>query len=101
MEAPKESMMHEACCERVKLLEAALPDAGKLRALADWIDLKFPNDSNPEVQRDLRSWADAISRLVAPSLGNAPGVFRWNVAADPDEAAASIEGLAAAAREEA
>ena len=35
----------------------AIPDPDKLELLADWIDKKHPNDSNPEVQRDLRMWA--------------------------------------------
>ena len=32
-----------------------------LYALAEWIDLKYPNDSNPEVQADLRRLADALT----------------------------------------
>ena len=32
-----------------------------LYALAEWIDLKYPNDSDPEVQTDLRRLADALA----------------------------------------
>jgi hypothetical protein len=32
-------------------------DPVKLRVLAAWLDLKYPNDLNPEVQADLRRWA--------------------------------------------
>ena len=49
---------------RIAQLEAALPNAGKLETLADWIDVKYPNDSNPEVQSDLRRWAAAIRSAV-------------------------------------
>ncbi len=34
------------------------PDA--LRLFADWFDYKYPNDTNPEAQNDLRRWADNI-----------------------------------------
>ena len=44
----------------------ALPPAGKLEGLADWIDVKYPNDPHPEVQRDLRKWAAAI-RAALPA----------------------------------
>lgn len=53
----------------INRLRAALPDPAKLWALADWIDLKYPNDSNPEVQRDLRAWARGIM-----ALGLHPGI---------------------------
>ena len=36
----------------------------KLSFLADWIDAKYPNDSNPEVQEDLRAWARALPSLL-------------------------------------
>ena len=32
--------------------------------LADWFDAKNPNDTDPEVQNDLRQWADDIDKLV-------------------------------------
>lgn len=35
----------------------AIPDPEKLALLANWIDQKYPNDSNPEVQASLRKWA--------------------------------------------
>lgn len=44
------------------LVDAA-PSVEKLRALADWLDLKYPNDPHPEVQRDLRALADALATL--------------------------------------
>jgi archaellum component FlaC len=34
-----------------------------LRILADWFDVKYPNDTMPEVQKDLRRWAAEIERL--------------------------------------
>ncbi len=34
-----------------------------LRLLADWIDGKFPDDPNPEVQSNLRDFADSFERL--------------------------------------
>ena len=36
-----------------------------LYALAEWIDLKYPNDSDPEVQTDLRRLADALAKKEA------------------------------------
>ncbi len=49
----------EALAERRK---EALPDAGKLRTLADWFDVYDDNKgrSGAEVQQDLRRWAAAI-----------------------------------------
>ena len=41
----------------------------KLRMLAGWIDLKYPNDSDPEVQQDLRRWADSIDTARALTEG--------------------------------
>ena len=35
-------------------------DPSQLRALAAWIDIKYPNDPNPHVQNDLRKWANAL-----------------------------------------
>jgi len=37
-------------------------DSEKLLTLADWIDLKYPNDKNPEVQIDLRKIATHLSK---------------------------------------
>jgi hypothetical protein len=37
----------------------------KLRLLADWFDKKYPNDSNPEVQNDLRTIANDYSLICA------------------------------------
>ena len=37
-----------------------LTDSEKLRLLADWFDMKYPNDKNPEVQNDLRRIADNL-----------------------------------------
>lgn len=39
------------------------PEEG-LRFLADWLDLKFPNDPD-EIQQDCRRWADEIEQLRA------------------------------------
>lgn len=38
-------------------------DSKKLLLLADWIDLKYPSDNNPEVQNDLRAWATMIQEI--------------------------------------
>lgn len=40
-------------------------DTQKLRALAQWLDLKFPRDVDPQVQNDLRRWADIIDEYRA------------------------------------
>jgi len=47
------------------LLAIALPDDEKLDLLADWIDLNFPDDENPEVQADLRRWARSAREALA------------------------------------
>src|SRR3990167_6166050 len=44
----------------------------KLRRLAEWIDLKYPDDQSPQVQRDLRRWADGIDALLAQEPKAAP-----------------------------
>ncbi len=33
-------------------------DSEKLRLLADWFDIIYPDDPNPEIQKDLRRMAD-------------------------------------------
>ena len=38
-------------------------DGEKLDLLADWIDTKFPNDPDPEVQEDLRRIATRLHKL--------------------------------------
>ena len=43
----------------------ALPDPYKLNLLANWIDRKYPNDSDPEVQTDLRRWAEQTRAVLA------------------------------------
>lgn len=35
----------------------------KLRKLADWFDVKYPDDPNPEVQNDLRKLADQLDKM--------------------------------------
>ena len=37
-----------------------MTDAEKLRLLADWFDMKYPHDTNPEVQQDLRRIANKL-----------------------------------------
>lgn len=46
-------------------LRKALPDPDKLRKLAKFVDALFPDDPDPEVQRDLCRWADAIEQAPA------------------------------------
>jgi len=55
---------------RIEELERALPDPKKLRDLAMWLDIKFPNDGD-EVQRDLRRWA-SLAESATPSPGPNP-----------------------------
>lgn len=38
-------------------------DSEKLLLLAEWFDMKYPNDPNPEVQTDLRRIATRIELL--------------------------------------
>ena len=40
-------------------------DPKMLRILADFVDTKYPYDSNPEVQTDLRKWASMIEDYLA------------------------------------
>ena len=42
-----------------------MTDGEKLRILAIWIDSKFPNDLDPEVQNDLRRIADKLDIIDA------------------------------------
>lgn len=37
-----------------------MTDAEKLRKVADWIDSKYPDDPDPEVQTDLRRIAELL-----------------------------------------
>lgn len=45
--------------------ERLLPPPDKLEMLADWIDVKYPDDDDPEVQLDLRRWARDIRAFLA------------------------------------
>lgn len=54
----------EARAERDRL-RAALPNPAKLDLLADWVDLRYPNDPDPQVQADLRRWARNIRAALA------------------------------------
>ena len=40
-----------------------MTDSEKLDALADWLDVKFPDDPDPEVQIDLRRIASKLNKL--------------------------------------
>jgi septal ring factor EnvC (AmiA/AmiB activator) len=42
-----------------------MTDAGKLESLAEWLDWKYPNDPEPEVQHDLRAIAQDIRKKDA------------------------------------
>lgn len=49
-----------------------LPPPERLEELADFIDSKFPNDLEPEMQTDLRTWAQSIreaNAVLAEALG--------------------------------
>jgi len=54
----------EAKDETIRKLKDALPPANRLETLADWFDLKYPKDKNPEVQTDLRGWASSIRTIL-------------------------------------
>lgn len=45
--------------EHLKLL----PPIDKLELLAEWIDSKYPNDPNPEVQEEIRQWVKNIKTI--------------------------------------
>lgn len=52
----------------------------KLSTLADWIDLRFPNDRDPEVQADLRRWGNQLFGITDEKLTeilNAPAETGW------------------------
>ena len=69
---------------RAESYRAALPDPGKLWALAAWIDILYPGDPNPEVQRDLRAWSRAIVALDSEKYGkcSVPEVLAATVEAE-------------------
>lgn len=37
----------------------------RLRQLADWFDKNHPDDANPEIQKDLREWANIMVTVQA------------------------------------
>ena len=47
-----------------------LPPPEGMRALAYWLDRKHPNDPVPEVQTDLRRWADEWENMVLEEKEN-------------------------------
>lgn len=49
--------------EAIELLKKI--NTTNLRALADWLDMKYKNDPTPQVQTDLRLWADNIDQALA------------------------------------
>ena len=63
------STYHENTCDECREVFEDKIDTNvvsdKLRLLADWLDKKYPNDSNPEVQNDLRTMANDYSLLCA------------------------------------
>ena len=48
----------------VETVEAWAAWPAKLELLADWFDLKYHPDPNPEVQRDLRQLANDMRRAI-------------------------------------
>ena len=50
--------------ELIAILVEALPPPEKLTLLALWIDAKYPGDTEPQVQRDLRTWALKINHAL-------------------------------------
>lgn len=60
---------------RIADLERALPDPGKLVALADWLDLKYPEElGTGEVQADLRLWAYRTAQALGMASIPMPNV---------------------------
>ncbi len=55
----------------------------QLDLLADWIDTKYPNDYNPEVQSNLRSWAQSIRKGKAHYPTCAAGPWQYTCATGP------------------
>ena len=49
--------------KNLETFKEAIPDPRKLRSLASYFDLYFPNDPNPEIQNDLRRWADNLDSI--------------------------------------
>lgn len=85
----------QAAEDRADRAEAALPDPAKLWALADWIDSKYPNDSDPEVQNDLRAWARGIMalKLQAHRGIRVPAVCEIDHEAPAAPSAQGLEGM--------
>ena len=56
--------------EQAKKLLAVVEAAkkGHWSELADWLDLKFPNDADLEIQRDLRALGEAVRDLKSDGL---------------------------------
>lgn len=48
----------------VAKLQRLLPDPDKLELLADWLDVKYPDDNDSQVQLDLRRWARGIRDVL-------------------------------------
>jgi len=56
--------------EKAKLWDrlCTITNPAHLYALAEWIDLKYPNDSDPEVQTELRKMGDIMAGNVVDAL---------------------------------
>ena len=53
-------------------------DSEKLRLLADWFDVKFPNDDKPEVQDFLRELADKLEHNDIEAQANNEQFAEYN-----------------------
>lgn len=81
-------------CERCETLSveivelrAVIPDPAKLWSLAEWLEMRYPGDPNPEIQDDLRAWAKAIY-ATDPAKYSA----YWVQAICDEEARAALSG---------
>lgn len=54
--------VHELIEQEKEMMEL-LPPVHKLQTLVEWIDSKYPNDPNPEVQNDIRTWINNIKTI--------------------------------------
>ena len=55
---------YESLLVKYNTLKEAVPPPDKLELLAKWFDFKYKDDENPEVQEDLRRWANNLRNAL-------------------------------------